>query len=225
MSALRRCSSVSSTGGGAADRGGDQAGVAGQDLQGFVSDPVLRLRVAFGVEAPGCFPHVFQDVDEVDDDGDGDVPGSGVGFDLVDLVVVAVDRGDPGLFVVGVAAVGLVEDRRDDLCGGVGDAVGEPLADSFWSGGLRGGAVGVTGGGGGQGDDVRWGARCWDDLVDRADLGHAFTVAFLPFGQSGAVEHQPAGQFLAGGRLRGGRAQRVGAQHDALAVKGQGHTA
>src|SRR5438094_933064 len=70
--------SQATAGGFAADRGGDQAGVAGQDLQCFVSDPFLRVWVAFGVEAPGGFPHVLQDVDEVDDDAQVDVPGAGL---------------------------------------------------------------------------------------------------------------------------------------------------
>jgi hypothetical protein len=66
-------------------------------------------------------------VDEVDDDGDGDVAAGGLGGDPVDLVVVAVDEGDPGALALGVAAGGLVEDRGDDVGGGVGDADGEPL--------------------------------------------------------------------------------------------------
>src|SRR5664279_6607232 len=52
---------------------------------------------------------VFQDVDEVDDDGQVDAASRGLGFDAVDLVVVAVDERDPGTLVVGVAAVGFVE--------------------------------------------------------------------------------------------------------------------
>src|SRR6266702_4179528 len=168
-------------GGGAADRGGDQAGVAGQDLQGLVGDPLLRLGVAFGVETPGRLPDVFKNVDEVDDAGDGDLPGSGVSFDLVDLVVVAVHQGDPGPGVVGVAAPSLVEHRRDDPRGGVGDAGREPLADGFRPGGLGRSAVRVTGDGGGQGDDVGRGPRRREDLVDRAHLGHAFAVTFLTF--------------------------------------------
>jgi hypothetical protein len=66
------------------------------------------------------------------------------------------------------------------------------------------------------GEDVGWGARDRVGVVDGADLGQAFAVAFLALGQ-------PGGQ-LRGGRgcgCGGGRAQRVGAHDDALAVDGQ----
>jgi hypothetical protein len=75
---------------------GDEAGAAGLG----------------GVQVFGRFPQVFQDMDEVDDDVDADAAGVGFGPDAVDLVVVAVDQGDPGAVVVGVAAVGLGEDLR-----------------------------------------------------------------------------------------------------------------
>src|SRR5438094_4811475 len=175
----------------AADRGGDQAGVAGQDLQCFVSDPFLRVWVAFGVEAPGGFPHVLQDVDEVDDDAQVDVPGAGLCGDLLDLVVVAVHEGDPGPGVVGVTTFGLVEHRGDDRSGVRGDAGGQPLADGAWPGDP---CRGVPRCGGGLGDDVARGPWGGDDLEDRADLGHPLAVAFLALGQSG-------GQVRPGGGL------------------------
>lgn len=57
---------------------------------------------------------------------------------------------------------------------------------------------------------------CGGQVVDGADLGHAFAVAFLSFGQ-------PGGQ-LGGARGRcfgGGGPQRLGAHDDAFAVAGQ----
>jgi hypothetical protein len=43
-------------------------------------------------------------VDEVDDDGDVELTGAGFGVDPVDLMVVPVDQGDPGVFVFRVPA-------------------------------------------------------------------------------------------------------------------------
>ena len=39
---------------------------------------------------------------------------TGFGLDAVDLVVVAVDEGDPGALVVGVTSFGFVEDLSHD---------------------------------------------------------------------------------------------------------------
>src|SRR5680860_495543 len=44
---------------------GDAGGAAGQDGLGVAADPGFGGGVAFGVEGPGCFPQVLQDVDEV----------------------------------------------------------------------------------------------------------------------------------------------------------------
>jgi len=66
------------------------------------------------------------------------------------------------------------------------------------------------------GQDVGGSAGGWGGVVDAADFGHAFAVAFLAFGQ-------PRRQ-LGGGLGRGcgcGGAQRVGAHDDAFAVTGQ----
>jgi len=76
-------------GGFAADRCGDQAGLAGQDLPGLVGHPGFGGSVTFVVKRPGCGPQVLQDVDEVDHDLD---VARGCFFgDAVDLVVVAID--------------------------------------------------------------------------------------------------------------------------------------
>jgi len=64
-------------------------------------------------------PEVLQDVDEVDDDRDLDAADVGFGGDAVELVVVAVDQGDPAASVVRVAALRVVE----QAAGHDGDAV------------------------------------------------------------------------------------------------------
>lgn len=51
---------------------------------------------------------------EVHDDGHGDASSVGFGVYALDLVIVAVHECDPGAVVLGVAPVGLVEDRLDD---------------------------------------------------------------------------------------------------------------
>jgi hypothetical protein len=192
-------------GGLAADRGSDDTGPAGQDLAGLGADPLFGVGVAFGVKTPGGFPHVFQDVDEVDHDRDGEPAGAGLGADPVDLVGVAVDQGHPGALMAGVAAVGFGEPGRDHRGGVVGDAGGQPLPGRAHRRPAFGLLVGVVG------QDVRDGARCRGQVVHGGDLSHALTVAFLTFGQ-------PGGQLLTGRGLRGRFAQTVGAHHHPLAV-------
>ena len=53
------------------------------------------------MERPGRGPQVLQYVDEVADDRDLDLAGSGLGLDAVDLVLGPVDEGDPLRWWVG----------------------------------------------------------------------------------------------------------------------------
>jgi hypothetical protein len=69
-------------------------------------------------------------VDKVQDDGDVGLAAGGFGLDGLDLGGVAIDEGDPGPVVAGVAAVGFVEGGGDDGRDVVGDAGGQPLASS-----------------------------------------------------------------------------------------------
>src|SRR6185437_5357678 len=85
-----------------ADPGSDLSGAAVQDVQALGGHPVLRRRVAARAEAPGGLPQVFQHVDEVDDDHDGDAPGDGLVPDPVQLADVAVGQRDPPAAVAGV---------------------------------------------------------------------------------------------------------------------------
>ena len=55
------------------------SGPAVQDVQSLGGDPGFDRRVAGRCEAPGCLPQVFQHVDEVDQDRDGDAPPGGLG--------------------------------------------------------------------------------------------------------------------------------------------------
>src|SRR5664279_5535822 len=113
---------------GAADGRCCVACFAVEDVVGVAADPGFGCGIAFGVQGPGRFPHVFQNMDEVDQDRDGHAPVGCFVFDLLDLVVVAVDQGDPGALAGGVAAVGFVEDLGDDARGVLDDAGGEPFA-------------------------------------------------------------------------------------------------
>jgi hypothetical protein len=125
-------------------------------------------------------------------------------------MVVPVDERDPGASVLGVPALRLVEDAADDRRGIVHDAGHQPLVGCHRSG--HGLAAFLLG----RGQDVGGRARGRGDVVDRADLGHALAVAFLPLGQ-------PGRELRAGLGGRGGRRrpQRVGTHHDALAVAGE----
>src|ERR1700676_1955526 len=107
-----------------ADPGDDIGGAAVQDVQGLCDHPVFHRGVAGGVEAPGGLPQVFQHVDEVDQDDQGDAARGGLGLDQADLVDVAVGQGDPGPAVAGVAAAGLVEDLSDGDGAGGGEGGG-----------------------------------------------------------------------------------------------------
>src|ERR1035441_8606554 len=92
-------------GGAGTGPGRDLAGLAVQDLAGLVSDPFLGCRLSLVVEGPGGLPQVFEHVDEVDDDRDGDAAAGGPGGDGLDLRVVAVDQDEPFALVTGVAAI------------------------------------------------------------------------------------------------------------------------
>src|SRR5664280_1955002 len=94
----------------------------------YPGDPDAETWVAGVEEGPGGLPHVLDHVDEVDDGGHGDAPGGGLVTDGVDLLAVAVDQGDPGPLMVGVAPLGFVEHAGDDGRDVVGDAGGQPLA-------------------------------------------------------------------------------------------------
>jgi nucleoside-diphosphate-sugar epimerase len=93
-----------------------------------------------------------QDVDEVDYDGYGDGALAGFDADPIELVVVAVDQGDPVSTLLRITAGGLVEDRPDHLRRVVGDRGGQPLA----AGSRRGPGLHAFGVGG------------WQDVGDRA---------------------------------------------------------
>lgn len=140
-------------------------------------------------------------------DHDRHVHAARLGFDAdpSELVVVAVDQRDPGAVLVGVATGGLVEHLADHPGGVGGDAGDQPFAPRPWSGAA--GLVGLVR----CGQDLAWGSGDWGAVVDAADLGEPLAVALLPFGQAGC-------QLTAGGGLGGGRPQRLGSQHHALAV-------
>ena len=70
---------------------------------------------------------VFRQADQVDDDGDVDVSGFGLRSDAVDLMVVAVEEGDPSTRVGRVASFCFAEDFSDN--GGGGGVV--PLSEAF----------------------------------------------------------------------------------------------
>src|ERR1700683_4005263 len=119
-------------GGEAGDQAGDPGGAAVQDVQDPGGGPVLDDGVTGREKSPAGFPHVFHDVDQVDDDGYGDAPARGRGLDQGDLVVVAVDQGDPVPFVPGVAQLGLVEEPGDGLVPVRGDVGPVAAGHRLW---------------------------------------------------------------------------------------------
>jgi hypothetical protein len=127
------------------------------------------------MEAPGRFPQVFQNVDEVDHDRNvGDAAGLCFGVGAVDLVFDAVDEHDPAALVCGVAAFGLVEDGRDDGGGVVGDAGGQPFVrGDRWP---RLGVAGIVA----AGEDIGGWAGRRRGVVDGADGGEVFAGGFSP---------------------------------------------
>ncbi len=160
--------------------GGDLDGAALQDGQCPLAYPRLGVGVAFGEEAPGRAPHVFQDVDQVDDDGDVDPSGAGFGLDAVDLVVVAVDQCDPVAPMVRVASFGFVEDAGDDLGGVVDHAGGQPLVLGFRC--RRRGVLAAF-----AGEHVGGLAGHGLQVVDGADLSHYAARAIMRPGSRKAL--------------------------------------
>ena len=115
-------------GGAAADPGRDLGCFPAQDRAGLGGDPFFGGGLALVEEGPGGLPQVFEHVDEVDDDRDGDAAAAGLGGHGLDLGVVAVDEDGPFALVLRVAAFGLVEGGGDDGGDVVGDRGGQPLA-------------------------------------------------------------------------------------------------
>ena len=107
---------------------GDLGCAAVQDAQRLRGDPGLDRGVAGRVEAPGGLPQVFQHADEIDQDDQVGAAGGGLVPDQADLVVIAVDQGDPGALVARVAAPGLAEDGADRPGAVCGDVDGVPAA-------------------------------------------------------------------------------------------------
>ena len=81
-------------GGAAADSRRDLAGFPVEDLAGLPGDPFLGGGLALAEEGPGGLPEVFEHVDEVDVDRDGDAAGRGLRGDGLDLGAVAVYQDD-----------------------------------------------------------------------------------------------------------------------------------
>jgi hypothetical protein len=156
------------------DAGDDLGGAAVQDVQRLGADPVFHRRVAGGVEAPGGLPQVFQHVDEVDHDGQGDPPRRGGGLDQAELVVVPVDQGDPGPAVIRVAAVGLAEDLADGHIPARGDVAGIPAVLRPRRLLLPGDRIRV------RAHDLLRGPRFRPDVEDAAGLGHPLAALLLP---------------------------------------------
>ena len=141
-------------------------------------------------------------------DVDGDAAAGGLGADEAQLVVGAVDEDDPGPQVLRVAGPGLVERGGDHVRGVLADGPGQPLGPGLRPGPERAGAVPAAG----RGDHVVRAAFRGLGVVDGDQGGHPLAVRLLPGRQPGP--HLPQ---LRGG-LRGGRPQRPGPHHDALAV-------
>ena len=115
-------------GGAAADSCRDLAGFPVQDLAGLPGDPFLGGGLALVEEGPGGLPEVFEHVDEVDVDRDGDAAGRGLRGGGLDLGAVPVYQDDPFALAAGVTAFRLAEPGADDGGDVIGDRGGQPLA-------------------------------------------------------------------------------------------------
>ena len=160
-------------GGLAADRGGDLAGLGFEHPGRLAVDPLRGRLIIVGVKTASGVPQVSQDVHEVDDDRDLDLPFASLELDPLDLMVGAVDQRDPGAAVLGVAPLGLVEDPLDDLSGGVDNAGGQPLVLGDWP---RLGLIALRRR---RCEDVGRGARRRLGVLDSADLRHPLAVLLL----------------------------------------------
>src|SRR5208282_2433534 len=116
------------------DPGGD--GPAFPQRGGVVQVVLLVLQVAGAFvggglalveEGPGGLPQVFEHVDEVNEDRDGDAAGRGLRGDGLDLGAVAVHEDDPFALAAGVAAFRFAERGGDDGWDVIGDRGGQPL--------------------------------------------------------------------------------------------------
>jgi hypothetical protein len=150
-------------------------------------------------------------MDYVDDDVNCGAAARGLCADQLQLVLGAVDQDDPGAQVAGVAGLGLVERGGDHLGGVAPYRSGQPLRPR--AGALAGFAGSAAAAG--RGDHVVRAAFGGLGVVDGDERGHPLAVRLLAGRQPGP--HLPQ----AGGGPRGGGAQRPGAHHDALAVRGQ----
>jgi len=110
----------------ALDGGGNPGGLPFHDRPRPVTDPAFGVGVALVVEAPGRLPQVLQHMDEVDHDRHV-LAGAGLALGALDLVVVAVDEGDPGSVVPRVTALGIIEDLANHLASSVHHAGHQPL--------------------------------------------------------------------------------------------------
>jgi hypothetical protein len=136
-------------------------------------------------------------MDEVDHDGDVHLSLPGFSLDALDLVAVAVHQGHPAALVVRVTALGLVEDPADYPGGVVGHTGRHPLGlgPGRWRWVLTAfGGQHVGGAAGNRGE-----------VVDRAHLGHAFSVALFAFRQAGLELVGGRSRFSVAGRNESGR--------------------
>ena len=81
-------------------------GLAVQDRERALQHPGFGLFTAFGMEAKGRAPKVFEDVDEIENKGRPDAMTGNAGLDLLQLLRLAVDEHHPRPLSFGIAAQG-----------------------------------------------------------------------------------------------------------------------
>ncbi len=91
------------------DLGGGAVAVPGQHRERFDRYPVLGCRITGGMQGPGGFPDVFEHVDEVDHDVDGDTAAGGLGADQAELMLGPGDEDHPGPPARRATSLGLAE--------------------------------------------------------------------------------------------------------------------
>ena len=132
------------------DLGSCPGAVPCQYRERFDRYPVLGCRLPGGMQGPGGLPDVFEHVDQVDHDVDGDAAPLGFGADQVQLVPGAVDKDHPGPMVLRVVALSLVECGCDHVGGVVFHRPGQPFRGRPGPGPQPAVAVPAAG----RGDDV-----------------------------------------------------------------------
>jgi len=94
--------------------------MTGLSLQHFsdpVTHPVFKFLAAFRLKNPARIPQIFDDMNNINDNGQLHFPFLGHASQQADLRLVAINKGDPGFFVSRIPEFGFLKQVFDDLLG------------------------------------------------------------------------------------------------------------